>query len=325
MPRRAGGGARAVPGAPGSPGLCPETFAMADQNPHTVRLPVGVVASGMLRQRLDTTWVELQQACSHPEHAEHVHQLRVATRRALAAFTVFRDCIPSSSRNWFEKRLRRLRRAAGEARDLDVLAEHIGRHDMATARERLGAMLARRRHRSRLPIREQLQKCLSSDWHARVSHLVEDVRSRRRRTSFGRYARRRLRTLVGSFFEHVGHKARDNEDIHALRIAGKRIRYALELFATVLPGQSHIRCLQSLEKLQSVLGDFTDHASAADCFTRWARDPEAESTRHVLRSMGAHEEKQAAEARKAFRKWWNPSRRRALRRRFDRTLRCTSA
>ena len=62
------------------------------------------------------------------EHdVEHVHRLRVSTRRAVAALKLYRDWLPRKQRRWVKKRLKKIRRAAGDARDLDVLAERLAR------------------------------------------------------------------------------------------------------------------------------------------------------------------------------------------------------
>lgn len=285
------------------------------------RTPVGHVAAKTLRKRFDAVWAELRAACAMPDHVEHVHQLRVATRRALAAIDAFRDLIPAKSRAWFEKRLRRLRRAAGEARDLDVLAERLTNDRAARARSRLVAMLAKQRRTSRTPIREQLEQLVDTDWPSRVDRLLEDVHGRRRHTCFETFARRRFKPLIEAFFETADRKLRDNDEIHALRIEGKKLRYALEIFATVFPARARVRCEQSLERLQKTLGEFNDHASAADRFERWARSTDVGPNRPMLVTLRDDENQQADLARKAFSKWWNPSRRRSLRRRLERTLR----
>ena len=284
-------------------------------------LPVGQVAAATLRTRFDAVWVELRAACAMPHHAEHVHQLRVATRRAIAACDVFRDAIPAKRRDWFEKRLRRLRRIAGEARDLDVLTARLTNDDAALARSRLVAMLSKQRQTSRAPIREQLEKFIDIDWPSRVDRLIANVRERRRQSDFRSFARRRFKPMVASFFENADRKLRRSDEIHALRIEGKKLRYALEIFAPVFPDRGLSRCQKSLEQLQKTLGDFTDHASAADRFGRWARSADAGPNRDMLVSLCDDENRQADVARKAFSKWWNPSRRRSLRRRFEHTLR----
>ena len=283
--------------------------------------PVGQVAAATLRTRFDAVWTELRAACATPEHAEHVHQLRVATRRALAACDAFHAAIPAKRRAWFEKRLRRLRRAAGEARDLDVLTARLTNDKAAQARGRLVAMLSKQRQTSRIPIREQLEKLTEIDWPSRVDRLIADVHARRRQTDFRSYARRRFKPMVASFFEQADRKLRHNDEIHSLRIEGKKLRYALEIFAPVFPGRALARCQKSLEQLQKTLGDFTDHASAADRFGRWARSADAGPNHDALVSLCDDENRRADIARKSFSKWWNPSRRRSLRRRFEHTLR----
>jgi len=91
------------------------------------RTPASHVARRALRKRLDAVWTELQGAAGERPDAERVHRLRVATRRTLAAVDAFADLLPAKRRDWFAKRLRKLRRAAGETRDLDVLTDRLGR------------------------------------------------------------------------------------------------------------------------------------------------------------------------------------------------------
>jgi CHAD domain-containing protein len=52
---------------------------------------------------------------------EFVHQLRVQCRRAEAALEMFRDWLPKSRFQSWRRRLRRYRRAATTARELDVM------------------------------------------------------------------------------------------------------------------------------------------------------------------------------------------------------------
>lgn len=284
-------------------------------------LTVGQMAAATLRPRFDTVWAELRAACTNPEHAEHVHQLRVATRRVLAALDAFHDAIPAKRRGWFEKRLRRLRRVAGQARDLDVLTTRLTSDDAVRVRGRLIAMLSKQRQTSRAPIRDQLEELVDVEWSARVDRLLADVRERRRRSDFPAFARRRLEPMIESFFEKADRKLRHEDEIHSLRIEGKKLRYALEIFASVFPGRRLARCQKALEQLQKTLGDFTDHASAADLFERWARTTHAGPDRDMLVSLCDDERRRAVTARKAFSKWWNPSRRQSLRRRFTHSLR----
>src|SRR6476646_47415 len=88
--------------------------------------PVDKAARGSLEPRLTIVAQSLPLAAHLAEQdIEHVHRLRVATRRANAAVKLYRDCLPEKTARWMKKRLKKIRRAAGDARDLDVLAVRL--------------------------------------------------------------------------------------------------------------------------------------------------------------------------------------------------------
>src|SRR5215213_8146493 len=96
-------------------GIGPET-AVADAARRSLEVRLAVVANA------------LPLAAHLSEHdIEHVHRLRVATRRAAAALKLYRDWLPRKPARWIKKRLRQIRRAASEIRDLDVLIERLQR------------------------------------------------------------------------------------------------------------------------------------------------------------------------------------------------------
>lgn len=291
--------------------------------------PASQVARRTLRKRLDAVWTELQAAAGDRPDADRVHRLRVATRRTLAAVDAFSDLLPAKRRDWFAKRLRRLRRAAGEARDLDVLTDRLSREVAGpqspvaglAARDRLVAMLARRQAASRGPIRQMRDALLAGDWHGRTERLLDRVGSRGQDRPFADFARRRFRPLVARFFATADHRLRSAAELHRLRIEGKKLRYAMEIFACVFPVREGVRCADALERLQETLGDFTDHAVAADRLRRWGRSVGIGMQHHTLAALHDVEAARADKARKAFAKWWTPARRRRLRRALERTLR----
>jgi len=292
-------------------------------------VPVGQVAMRTLRGRLRAVWAEAQ-AAAEGTAPEHVHRLRVATRRTLVAFDVFRDVLPAKRSAWFRKRLRILRRVAGDARDLDVLTGRLRQDDerpapARTARARLVAMLAKQRTVSRAPIRELYERLADADWSARVDDLMERVADRGRDVTFGVYARQRFGPLAERFFAVADRRLRDADEIHQLRIEAKKLRYAVEIFAGVFPAATLARCQEALERLQQTLGDFTDHAAAADRFRRWSRDESMRADRDALAALRRREDALADDARKVFATWWSRSRRRALKRTFNRSLRRESA
>jgi CHAD domain-containing protein len=296
--------------------------------------PVGRVAARTIRGRLESVWSELDAVVRNPACADSVHRLRVATRRTLAAFDAFADLVPARRAAWFTRRLREVRRVAGDARDLDVLAGRLAARPAAAAapptkaalaRSRLVAMLSRQRDTSRAPIREVHAKLLAAGWDDRVADLLARIPTGVRQPSFASYARDHVGPRIDRFFAKADRKLRDDDDVHRLRIAGKKLRYALEIFAPVFPPRERVRCQEALERLQETLGDFTDHAAAADRFRRLARDDRSGLDRDALAGLERREAKLAAEARRAFVKWWNGSRRRELRRTIERSLERRSA
>lgn len=286
------------------------------------------VAAGVVRGRIDAVWRLLQKA-SQPRRLrpEEIHQLRVATRRALVALEVFGDRFPSRRREWFERQLRRIRKTAGEARDLDVLTARLEQDRSASAArrspgdgsERLLTMLQKQRDASRRPIGDVHAKLLDQDWPSRLGEMIARARGGRR-TSFERHVRRRLPPIIEQFFSLADRKARGAADLHELRIEGKKLRYALEVCGGVLPSRAMSRCHESLEQLQKRLGKFTDHAAAADRFRRWSKRKAARCSRTAIMSLVRQETKLADAARREFSRWWKGSRRRGLRRRFERML-----
>ena len=294
------------------------------------RCPAGTVAARTLRKRLDAVWRELPTAGSRTTRdAESVHRLRVATRRAIAAIDAFHDLLPAKRAEWFAKRLRRIRRSAGEARDLDVLTDRLAGEACEApggrARRRLVAMLSKQREVSRKPIRAQHERLLEADWLDHVERLIARISAGRGQPTFHDYAQRQLRPLMRRFFTSADRKLRTADEIHSLRIEGKKLRYAMEIFSSVFTPRMRARCYDALEQLQETLGDFTDHASAADRFRRLVHEKSAAANRDVLARLRDHEECRADEARRAFVKWWDARRRRALRRHFEQTLRKASA
>src|SRR6516165_7053863 len=84
------------------------------------------VAARTLHNRLVTVLHYLVLAAREKDpDGEHIHQLRVWSRRAIAALDLYRSLLPRHRREWMRKRLKRVRRMAGDARDCDVLVQRL--------------------------------------------------------------------------------------------------------------------------------------------------------------------------------------------------------
>jgi CHAD domain-containing protein len=287
------------------------------------------LAARTIRRRLESVWRELHAACDDRTDGERIHRLRIATRRAIAALDAFTDLVPGGGRRWFRRRLRELRRAAGDARDLDVLADRLARDALPAAgnaaRRRLVGMLARERPAARQPVLAQRERLVESHWSRRVGRLVDRVARGHNGPPSSDYCRKHMKRLVRRFFDRADHKPRRQGDLHRLRIDGKRLRYALEIFSPALPRRPRKKCEKALECLQDCLGRYLDHAAVADRVRRWSARHGAAGDRRLLAAIRHAEDDAADRSRSRFVRWWTQSRRRDLRKSFRRALRKESA
>jgi len=86
------------------------------------------------------------------DDVEHVHDMRVATRRLRAALEIFADCFPRKRHRKALKRVKALADALGERRDLDVeieLLESCADEVAEGDRDALAAQIDARRKRQR--------------------------------------------------------------------------------------------------------------------------------------------------------------------------------
>jgi CHAD domain-containing protein len=92
----------------------------------TPRMPLVEAAQTVLPARFLVVLHYLPKAAeSAARDVEHVHQLRVASRRAAAALQLFGLCLPIKRTKAMRENLRTLRRSAGAARDWDVFYEMV--------------------------------------------------------------------------------------------------------------------------------------------------------------------------------------------------------
>jgi CHAD domain-containing protein len=270
------------------------------------------------------------------EDSEYVHELRVWTRRAAEALEVFADLLPRRRAAWLGKQLKRLRRAANEARDLDVLAGRLAREDRGSGAARLLAHLQLRRSEAQRP----LVACNRALGHhgrfaRRAAQLVERARPRRGRKDrpFGAWARAHLRPVVDAFFAaapatcaacaQVAQAARDGTDLaalHRFRIAGKKLRYAMELLAGAFPATFREQLYSAVEAIQDRLGEINDLATARLRLHERLAQTEDKQEAGRVKDLLVENEDRLSEARQAFRDWFTPSRCEELRAGFEAIL-----
>src|SRR5437867_308777 len=94
----------------------------------TAATPLRTATRSVLAERIRAVKHFLRLVANRPrEYPEHVHQLRVGTRRLAAALSVLKPCLDHELQRRLRRATRRLRRAAGTVRDLDVQRQMLAK------------------------------------------------------------------------------------------------------------------------------------------------------------------------------------------------------
>lgn len=291
--------------------------------------PVSVVARLALDERLKRVWYYAKLAAKKPEeNIEYVHQLRVSTRRARAAVQLFGDLLPKHRARWLNRTLRALRHAAGDARDLDVLGQRLESIAEQKKNSQLGtvaAQVAARRRKAQKPLLQSYQNAKRKGFTKRSRALEKRIRwrSKQAEPTFAEAARTRLAPSVEEFFAAAAELS-DAAAIHKMRIAGKRLRYAMELLAGAFVESFRTELYPIFSEVQDELGIINDHATAITTFTQWLTQARENGSRTdlaaELEELIVEEEKQLGTTSQSFRDWWTAERSAELKSRFDSVL-----
>jgi CHAD domain-containing protein len=282
--------------------------------------PVDLVARRALKTRLRA--VAWYLARIHKDEPEVVHQLRIWTRRAAAALKLFAATLPARRRRWMKRTLRKVRRAAGQVRDSDVLIARLQAQVHTTGLDRVVQRLEKQRRRARKALRSVRRDLVDRGRFAKKNEaLLKEIAWPKRHSSrvpphFGPWSQKQLRPLADSFFRLGETDLSRDLKLHEFRLAGKRLRYAVELAASAMPGESHSLLYEDLSDLQKRLGEICDKLAAVEQFEAWIAAEKEIGRRRLLRTLLDEEQTQFERARSKFLRWWTPSRRAKLRRRW---------
>lgn len=201
---------------------------------------------------------------------EHIHRMRVASRRLRSALPLFAGCYPAKKVSAWLKEVRRVTRALGAARDLDVQIDRLERVYNALPRRsyrpgvhRLLVRLKQQRTELQARVLQALDRLLESAAVAEMQKLFLRQQASAPPVSFSRGLYRLAFTSVQQrldelfSFEAYIHHVECVSELHAMRIAAKRVRYTLETFSNIYPAPIQ-EILKALRKAQDTLGEIHD-------------------------------------------------------------------
>jgi CHAD domain-containing protein len=250
---------------------------------------------------------------------EYVHQLRVGTRRADAALRIFGDCLPKKIYKKARQRLRQLRRAAGATRDWDVFLDDLqAREKAADSKHRGGldfligyALGQRAAAHTELAAAHEEQGSDFETFLVDTVDVVHPPNDPHAPTVLVDAARPILFTRLKELEQAALADLSEYPQLHQVRIAGKRLRYAMEVFADCFDPTFRDSLYPRIEELQEILGRANDSHVASErlidlrerikvqCPLAWPRlQPGMEQ---LLRSH----QRRLPQERRRFLKWWN--------------------
>jgi CHAD domain-containing protein len=228
--------------------------------------------------------------------SEELHDMRVATRRMRAAFDIFSEAFDAKAIRPHLKGLKATGRALGQVRDMDVFIEKAISYQQGLSEEyRMGLdPLLRAWCQERELHRSQMLSHLDSSRYQIFKHsfniFLQTPGEGNSQTANALTGHQLVRDFapvliynrLGSVraFEPLLVNA-SLEQLHALRIEFKKLRYAVEFFQEVL-GKQAKDVINELKKIQDHLGDLNDARVATQMISQFLEAWESQQAQQRL-------------------------------------------
>lgn len=202
--------------------------------------------------------------------SEFLHDFRIAVRRTRSLISLLKRILPAKVTGYFMDEFRWLGSVTGPVRDIDVyLLEKEDYVSMLPESLRSGMELFfAELQEKRVAELKALQAHLTSaryhalieDWRQFLSdeggELFSGLMSENCRVSADKMILKRFKNFIRDG-NAISEESPD-EDLHQLRIKGKKFRYLLEFFKSFYSKKQMAVFLKQMKKLQDNLGDFND-------------------------------------------------------------------
>lgn len=271
--------------------------------------PARKFARSVLAERLEVVESLLPRAAHHHEEdVEHVHQLRVGCRRASAALRAFAPLMSEQPRK-LKKWLSRIRDAAGPARDFDVLLARFAGEEPDAVTEYAVARLTDQRHAAQRPLVNVAKQASCGNLDRVVWQTLQLLGKKKSGSpELGKYGHDAVGLAYAPFARLVHLENPTADELHQFRIAGKRLRYSLEIFHGLFPDQLRQEIYPLIEILQEQLGETNDYATAQRLFQTWLAEMPADELAVEVAERVIAEHNTMQRLRTQFLRWWNAKR-----------------
>ncbi|AWG27692.1 CHAD domain-containing protein [Burkholderia cenocepacia] len=213
---------------------------------------------------------------------EFVHQMRVALRRLRTLMRFFPRFADRQWKDTLGADLRWLAKLLGTVRDWDVFATESlpaliaadgGGSDWDGTLDAARAQSMAARVELRQALHSARYARLTLGWLEWLSALALPAADGDDAPSLRRHATKRVRRLFGHLYGSPSLTSLDTAARHQVRIDAKRLRYALEFFASLASRRTRTETVKTLARVQSVLGEANDAMVALHHLEQLAAPP----------------------------------------------------
>jgi CHAD domain-containing protein len=241
-----------------------------------------------------------------------VHDTRVESRRMCAALDAFRDLFPPDPFRLVHREVRRITRLLGKPRETAVSLDLM--HDLAdeekvdsSSRKFLEARLSSKLQKQVARLQKKIKRVDPLRILSRLDFLLSTMAldaavSGKRpgvhpshqlalfpgRESVVFQASHILESAISPIMEYREGSlfdAASDEDLHSLRIAAKKARYAMEIFSPIWPGDLE-ECISAARKFQDAAGNYHDWGVLAQYLVKEAGRLERRESYFLLSEIG---------------------------------------
>ena len=195
----------------------------------------------------------------------NVHQLRAWSRRAVVTLNFYKDYLQKSRASKLKRLLNSIRKSTNYARDLDVLIEQYKSEKSSAHNKKFIKFLKSEREKCQQPIYDTYMdlnkgkvlskrlRFIDEKFHALAGADLEGSY-----LTFEQLAKSNIRKLSTKFFDSMDTFSTNSKELHKSRVHGKRLRYTMELTASIFDNEFKTLLYKDLSNILSMLGKVND-------------------------------------------------------------------
>lgn len=218
-----------------------------------------------------TTLKKSAQNVKRRKNIEDIHDVRVSSRRIRACLSIFVDCLPSKKAKTWQNEVKKITSAYGRVRDLDVqidlvstVSKSVQDQKMRSGLKRVMLRLRQKREKKQKTTTNLTNSILESPvllemeaWaEAVLDNFTQETYRSPELIKLG-YKQIQSRLDEFLFYEVFIFDPDRVEELHQMRIAAKRLRYALEVFSDLYDGKTDF-AMDTARQTQQYLGEIHD-------------------------------------------------------------------